>query len=120
MVKRVSIGKAVDGKKDSMFPIKSDKQEIKDVDEKNEIKEEIELEVVNKKSITKLVTEGGKSAREQDNIRLNPILKNALFYWANVVENDKNKTDIVEMILLKEIPEEILIQGYKMTKNKKK
>ena len=79
------------------------------------------LEVaLNKKAISTLIGKQGSSIRKGDSIRINPILQSALTYWTTIKEPNKSKPDIIEELLLKNIPEEILIAGYKMAKDQKK
>lgn len=79
--------------------------------------QEIEL---TKKSISKAISEQGSSVRIADSIRINPILISALKYWTTIAESKKSKPDVVEEALLKIIPEEYLIEGYKLAKKQKK
>lgn len=78
---------------------------------------EVEL---TKKGITKLIKDQGSSIRIADSIRINPILIFALKYWTTIAEADKSKPDVLEETLLKAIPEEYLIEGYKLAKKQKK
>lgn len=74
--------------------------------------------VPDKKSITKLIRDAGASKRVGDSIRLHPILIAALKYWTTIAEPSKAKPDVVEQALLKVIPEEYLIEGYKLAKKR--
>ncbi|MFB8608300.1 hypothetical protein [Enterococcus casseliflavus] len=78
---------------------------------------EIEL---TKKGISKVIKDQGSSVRTADSIRINPILMSALKYWTTIAEADKSKPDVLEDALLKAIPEEYLIEGYKLAKKQKK
>lgn len=75
---------------------------------------------LNKKSITKMIKEQGSSSRVADSIRINPILIASLKYWTTIAEADKSKPDVIEDAILKSIPEEYLIEGYKLAKKQKK
>ncbi len=44
----------------------------------------------------------------------------ALKYWTTIAESDKSKPDVIEDALLKSIPEEYLIEGYKLAKKQNK
>lgn len=79
--------------------------------------EEIEL---TKKNISKVIKDQGSSVRTADSIRINPILMSALKYWTTIAESDKSKPDVIEDALLKSIPEEYLIEGYKLAKKQNK
>lgn len=79
--------------------------------------EEIDL---NKKSITKMIKDQGSPSRVADSIRINPILMSALKYWTTIAESDKSKPDVIEDAILKSIPEEYLVEGYKLAKKQNK
>ena len=74
----------------------------------------------NRKNITKLIKDQGSGIRVADSIRVNPILSASLKYWTSLVDPSKSKPDIVEDALIKLIPEEILIEGYKLAKKQNK
>ncbi len=76
--------------------------------------------VATKRNIEKLIKSQGSSIRKADSIRINPILSGALAYWISVIDRSKSKPDIVEEGLLKVIPEEYLIEGYKIAKRQNK
>ncbi|GGD03124.1 hypothetical protein [Enterococcus wangshanyuanii] len=80
----------------------------------------LEPEVLNKKSIEKIIIQQGNSKRSQDSYRVNPILFNALKYWTSIGEPNKSKPDIIEEAILRIIPEEYLVQGYEMAKKQNK
>lgn len=81
------------------------------------IENKVEL---NKKDISRLIKEQGSGIRTADSIRINPILMSALKYWTTIAESNKSKPDVIEEALLKMIPEEYLIEGYKLAKKQKK
>lgn len=67
-----------------------------------------------KKNIQNLIREQGSSKRKADSIRINPILTASLKYWTTMIDSKKSKPDIIEEALIKLIPEEYLIEGYKL------
>ncbi len=77
-------------------------------------------EELTKKSISTQIGKQGSSARRADSIRINPILQSALLYLTTIKEPGKSKPDVIEEMLLKYMPEDILIEGYKMARDQKK
>lgn len=113
MAKRTSISDS-HKERDSLFPKKENNN--------NNVNKNLEVPVefiANKKNITKLIDEEGSSARIADSIRINPILIKSLIYWTTIIDPKKSKPDIIEEALLKTIPEEYLIEGYKLAKKQK-
>jgi hypothetical protein len=82
-------------------------------------KEVEEIELTKKNISKKVIKDQGSSVRTADSIRINPILMSALKYWTTIAESDKSKPDVIEDALLKSIPEEYLIEGYKLAKKQK-
>ena len=87
---------------------------------KNFESKEVEEIEWTKKNISKVIKDQGSSVRTADSIRINPILMSALKYWTTIAESDKSKPDVIEDALLKSIPEEYLIEGYKLAKKQNK
>ncbi|MBO1301338.1 MULTISPECIES: hypothetical protein [unclassified Enterococcus] len=81
---------------------------------------ELEHSELNKKTISALIKDQGSSSRTADSIRINPILMAALKYWTTIAESEKSKPDVIEEAILKTIPEEYLIEGYKLAKKQNK
>lgn len=83
-------------------------------------KKEVEELELTKKNLSKTIKDQGSSVRTADSIRLNPILISALKYWTTIAEAEKSKPDVIEEALLKYIPEEYLVEGYKLAKRQNK
>lgn len=77
------------------------------------------VEELSKKQLVQLIKDQGTKGRKPNSMRFNPIIDNALVYWTQMAEPDKSKADIVEIALMDYIPEEYLIEGYKLAKHKK-
>lgn len=82
--------------------------------------EEPKAEIETKNDVIDFVEKQSKSVRTQDNIRFNPIVKEALLYWKNDYPEFKSKGDIIEKYILPEIPEEHLLRAYNKIYNHNK